>query len=708
MAEIERAGTSPDIQNPLEDSQNEEMKKLIISRRDTFNAHRRSRMLQTKANIAYLVGYQNIQITNNTIVPLPQQYATSVVANLILPSVVNDIAISQKVPPMYDIVPAGTAEDDRATAKACQKILPFLQRVNKKDLHRSSVILWYDLDGVGWRKVWWNPKWKVTGFEEDGQPIYEGEVRVEHVPNNELIFDHRVKNLNNLDWIIHAKTVTVGFVRQHFGEEVADNLPKTNTNSSAAKGNDEFEVEIMSSFQNFQENVHPPSPKNETDKLVDEDKEVDYYEYWHKPSASLPQGAFSVMIGETIVMNVPFPIDEYPHNDLPIVPCVPIELSGIQAGSISRISQARPMQREYNKLRSLIMDNLDAMGNSVMMVPRTTQVEFKKVTNQPGNIIEYEGPLKPTREAGVPIPGALFGYIHEVKSGIEEIFAFHEPSKGQMPVGGPKSARGLEALQMADFTQLGPIIEALEESDQRVVHQMLTLAITNYSDKIVNIVGEDQQWTLQRLDKSQLQGKINVIIRRGSSTPYNREMEAQRAFQVWQSGLMGDPMDSNVRLHTLKQMDLGNIENILQVNAKDTNWAMREFLSSEQLLKKMPPISKGMSPEDISRLQETHIFLMPPNSFDNHQVHIHEHRMFIMDNYHKYMQLGSISDGDSSWMILMQAMIMHTNMHHQIVAENQANAMLQEATLEAFKKGKLPDQILMNKLNLDKGKEDSK
>ena len=64
-----------------------------------------------------------------------------------------------------------------------------------------------------------------------------------------------------------------------------------------------------------------------------------------------------------------------------------------------------------------------------------------------------------------------------------------------------------------------------------------------------------------------------MIVKRGSSTPYNRETESSRAFNIWQSGLLGDPFDPQVRLYTINQMQLGNVDNILQSNAKHISFA---------------------------------------------------------------------------------------------------------------------------------------
>ena len=695
----ERKGKEPELNAKQDLTEDQQQTVSIIEKRvKTFNEWRRSRMIQIKANIAYLCGKQNIIVSGGTIAPAPKEYETEVVCNLILPAVVNDIATAGKVPANYDVVPAGTDQDDKATALACQKILPYLKRINGENLSRDSVILWYDLDGVGWRKVYWDPFDSVQSMNPpeghpnhnpeipEGEGVYQGEVRVECVPNTEVIFDHRARSLDNLEWVIHAKTITVGKVREMFGLEFASSIDENGFVEGGEKN--EFEVAVMGEFDSMASALSPNLPNNDSSTdYLDDDRMVPYYEYWQRPTRNMPTGMYAVYCGGKLAQEQPYPVDQYPHKQLPLIPTSPISLKGIQAGSISRISQARSLQREYNKLRSLLLDNLDAMGNSVIMASRDSELEVSRMSNSAANVVFYSGPFKPTREGGVAPPGQIYAYMNEVKRGINEIFAFHEPTKGQMPIGGPKSAKGLETLMSADFTQLGPMIEALEDSDQKVVYQMLTLALANYGPRNINIVGEDHAWTLLEINPQELKGKINVIVKRGSSTPYNRETESSRAFDVWQSGLLGDPMDPQVRLYTIKQMQLGNVENVLQNNAKHISFANNEFLTAEKLLEQMPPVADQMAPEEAMSFVEQYVFLPPANDFDDHHAHINEHTDFIMSRYWKYVQQGPI------YQVLLQTMLQHNNLHKQMITQQQQAAQLADIEAESFKKGNTMAQL---------------
>jgi hypothetical protein len=685
--------------NPEMSPADKQMADLIDKKVTSFNDFRRAASIEIRANIAYLCGFQNIQILNNQIQQLPESYQTPVVANRILPAVVNDIATASRAMPKFDIVPTSTDEADKATAKACDKILPYLQRINGQDFSRKACVLWYDIAGIGWRKVWWDQYYRVTGnntFPEDPNfdpsrppfdPDFQGEAIVEHIPNTEMVFDWRTKDLRRLEWVIHHKKITVGEVRKLYGQELAEKVGHDDIGNDYNPGS--FELDILSDFSTLTERIAPMTPSNggRTGQELLEDKLVDYYEFWHVRNKNMPLGAYAVKIGTEIAVNQPYPIETYPHGDLPFVPASPIPLSGVTVRSISRISQARPLQREYNRLRSMILDNIDAVGNSVIMVQRNSKINFKKIDNRAGNIIEYDGTFKPTREPGVPISSAIFAYMDEVKRSIDEVFSFPEPSRGIRPTG-VDSAKGLLALQDAAQQQFGPMIDGLDAADEKVVHQLLSLAVANYGTRLISVVGKDNAWTLEKIDSNELHGKFSVTVRMGSSMPTSKAVEADKTFALWQSGILGDPASPQVRNYVLKQMDVGGIDNILQLNSKHVAFAQKEFINAESIVQRIPS-TKGVPFEMIADDLAQNIFVPPPNVFDIHEVHIEEHTNFLLDKYWEY-----IGTGEVQWKILADAMLMHIQMHSNIISQTQAASGQQMTQMEAFQRGNTMEQIL--------------
>ena len=688
---------------------------IITKRIRTNRDKRRSMLLEVKANVSYLVGAQDIRLVGDNIVPLDKERAITSTANVILPAVQKDVAVGTMRPPIFDIVPAGTDADDKATAITCQKLFKFIQRRIGRDLKRGEVILWYDIAGVGWRKVYYDHNAIVLGVNpkaenEDGSPnpahipelrvgdaIVEGEIEIETIPPNQLIWDYRNTNLKKLPWIIHAKQVTNEYVLDTFGPDVSQALSgKFNAPGHESQFDQVIENRfqaILSGTDDTPQRTSTMAARPSTEVQLAADRFIDYYEYWQKPSKSSPAGMFAIMLGDQVVLHGPYPVDQYPHGELPFIPAAPLNIAGVMNGSISRISQARPLQRELNRLRSQIGENVDVMANAIIMAPRRAKLRHKTLDNGSGNIIEYDGPVgKPTREPGVPMSGQVFSYLAETKRAIDDIFAFHEPSRGQAPRN-IDSGKGILALQNADTVHMGPIVFALEEADEKVVYQALILAVANYAPgKLFNAVGTDYQWAVEELNQEQLRGKFNVIVKPHSSMPLDKDQEAQAAFDVWGSGLMGDPQDPDLRVWTMEQMHMGNIDNLLQKHSKHKNFARREFSSAVRNLKNIPQLPEQMTAEQTAAIMQQFTFIPPTNVFDDDKLHMIDHNEYLLDNWWPFKRTQN-----PLFFELLNNMVIHIQEHAtkiQKVAQMQHDLQLRDqmlikkATLEQITAGR--------------------
>ena len=725
----ERSKEKTEIQSQFimaDDPQAVHVGKIISDRKFSFNIHRRSVVNEITANVCYVVGYQNIEMVGDTIQQAEKRRTTDEIVNVILPAVQNDVATATASPAIFDVVPAGTDDDDRATAIAGDKILKVLQRKIGRDFKRGEAVLWWDISTIGWRKIFWDANDTVIGVNpepvnedgseniahnpnlEVGEAIMRGEVQIECIPTNQLIYDFRETNLNKLKWIIHSKRVTANWVVDRFGSEIYDKL-KSQFATAREGGESEFEVGLTKRFNSLVSGIAGNSttftPKMDVSSRMklESDEQIDYFEYWEKPSKSMPTGVYAVMLGTQVVMHAPYPSEMYPHGELPFVPAAPMNIVGVSNGSISRISQARPLQRKLNELASQIDENIDIMGNAIIMAPKSAKLRHRTLDNGAGNIIEYDGPVgKPTREPGVPMNSQVFSYLNDKKLAIDALFAFHHASQGMAPRN-IDSGKGLERLANADTRQLGPIVEAFEEADQRVAYQALTLALANYeNERMVNVVGSDYDWTVMKIDRQQLQGKLNVIVRRHSSMPIDKEAEKVQAFQAWQSGVLGDPQDPELRVWTLEQMHMGNTSVLMQKHSKQKNFAAKEFLTAEENLKNVN-MPEGADPQQVAQIIEQYLYIPHVNNFDDHSVHIQVHSEYLLSNFWK-----AKSTGNPLFIELINRMNMHIGEHQMVIQQRQEAAYQKQLQHEMLVKGKTMEQIQLSKMNFnEKGEPDN-
>jgi hypothetical protein len=310
--------------------------------------------------------------------------------------------------------------------------------------------------------------------------------------------------------------------------------------------------------------------------------------------------------------------------------------------------------------------------------------------NHVANVITYDGITKPHREPGVQVPSAIFAFVEKLEQMMDEIFAFHEPSRGLRPTG-VDSAKGLQLLQDADMTQIAPVIKALDDGDERIVYQALALQMANYGQRTIAIAGDDNEWLHYDIDSKEFLGHISVSVRTGSSLPLNRAVEADKTFNLYQSGLLGPLQDPTVMHYVLNRMDLGNIDLITQKNAKQVNMARKEFAIAMQMAKEMPPIPEGANAEEIEQWITPYIYVPTITPLDNHGIHIQEHSEDILNVYYEF----SMPTASPALQITLAGMMDHRQMHMDMAQQTAMMVRSQAMEAAAYEKGNTENQILL-------------
>ncbi len=664
---------------------------IIKTKVKSFNPFRKRNVPEWTINMSYLTGNQHIQIAGGHLQRIPNLPGHTVTANKLGPAVQNDIALGTKNRTKFDIMPAGTDTDDKATAIAGQQVLDYLRRKTDFDKQREQLITWYDIANVSWRKVTWNPKSEITGInpappDENHNPelpvglIWQGDVQSEVVPTNELIWDWRVP-LDKQKWIIHARPMTLGEIINIYGVEKASKIPASSLFIRDANKN-EFEIKIFNEFMSeFSGSTSATTVTPDEGEVNDKDKLIDVYEFWHIRDDTVPEGMFAVMAGlddGVMLENKPYPIETYPHGELVFTPYAPLNAHKNVIGTSSRVTQARPLQREYNTLRTQILENTESLGNGLWMAPREAKLDFRRIDNGVAVIVEYDGRFKPSREPGISVSGGLFAHLELIKDDINEVFAFHSASKGKQPKGGPRSGVGLALLQEKDVTQNAPIIREFEKKDEIAVYQMLSVAFANYGDRLLPIIGDDNSWTMFRINTKDMNGKINVVAQSGSSLPFSKAVQIDTTFQLLQLGLI-NTQDPAILRKVLGVMDVGGLEDILRPQAKHTNYAKKEFLLAEQAyiqsggpekIQQIVGSLKGKQALEVAVEAVKQIVFVPQvQLFDRHDIHVIEHGEHLVDNHEKYQE--KYLSGDIGFLALDILMQEHFARHGEILQEQQ-------------------------------------
>lgn len=670
----------------------EAIKEIIRSRAKTFNPFRRDRITEWNANMAYLAGHQYIGMSGGALIS-GGKGPFSCTVNKIAPAVRNDVAMATKVPPKFDVVPDTTDANDRATAIAGEKMGGYLRRINNFDQQRSRIVIWYDIASIAFRKQYWDPFYKVIGHNPEpeqeghnpemapGAPIYQGEALSKHTPTNELIWDWR-QDTDRLTWIIHATPMNLSEIKIRYGEEAALKIPEGSYIDPAGSLENQFEMKIFNEFRHLQNEIAGDTVKPDIEEMGDNERQVMRYELWQVRDNNYPLGIYAVMFGledGVVLQNVPYPIEQYPHGEVPFTAYDMLVADKAVSGTASRISQARPLQDELNDIHSLIRENTAVMGGGLWKVPRDAKINIGRMDNGIGLFVEYDGPHPPHREAGVAVAGQLFLYAATIVEDLNDVFSFPQVSQGKRPQGGPKSGVGIALLQEGAQTQHSPIINEMDRKDERAMSQLLSIAFANYGQRNFNIIGKDNQWTLFEFDPKSYSNHFNVVVRSGSSMPISKAIEREMAMGLLQTGMF-NPQDPRVKKRFLEVIDIGGMDNLLKDDAKDVAFAKKEFqtpvMQYQQMTKQVQESGEGITEEIYEQILKQ-IFVPPPNTFDNHDVHIIEHGNDIKDKYFEY--LGS---GDPGMIIIANAMKLHWDIHSSILSQQQLQQAIMSGTIK--------------------------
>ena len=113
------------------------------------------------------------------------------------------------------------------------------------------------------------------------------------------------------------------------------------------------------------------------------------HEYWELPSSEYPRGRRITTCSDKVLLyaeDIGFGEQDDSPRELPFFPFCHINVPGRLIPTCV-VEQLIPVQREYNRSRSQIIENKNLVGNPMLIYP--TGALNEEPTNEPGQILEY-------------------------------------------------------------------------------------------------------------------------------------------------------------------------------------------------------------------------------------------------------------------------------------------------------------------------------
>jgi len=299
-----------------------------------------------------------------------------------------------------------------------------------------------------------------------------------------------------------------------------------------------------------------------------------------------PDGRHIVIVGENIPVeseeSLPYGLTRFPYARY-VNYILPREFFGI-----SEIEQIESPQKIFNKVVSFMLDIMVLTGNPIWKVPMSSGVDPDELVNRPGLVVEYDGE-EPKREAGIPITPDLFQIVDRAAVWFDRIAGQTDVTRG-IPTQGVTAARAIEDLQEAGMLRIKQQVRQLDAYMTECGQIYLELALNTYSaprvHRLTNKDGSykyfkfhienkddgtgklkksavyaefdpaaEGQWKAPR--EVPIKGKLDVRVRSGSSLPFQKADDEQKAFALFDRGIIDES-------EVLERLEYPNREAVLE------------------------------------------------------------------------------------------------------------------------------------------------
>jgi hypothetical protein len=354
-----------------------------------------------------------------------------------------------------------------------------------------------------------------------------GEISAKSVDPYDVFVDPNATSFDNAEYLIYRTKLSLNIIKNKYdnGKSVVSDLEYFND-------------------ENSRETPTKNGRKESTIATV--------YEEWTRVPEGMRLRVFASGLLLEEKMN-PFEL----NTRFPFIGFFNYKLTG-ELWGYSELANLEPLQKEQNKIRSLIVDNLQTTANNVWIVDSTAGIEKGQITSKPGQVI-YKSPNgKVERVQGSSLPTALYEQLSQIQSSMEYTSGIFPISFGVSP-GSVTAGTSLSILTENAQTRIRGKLRSFEDGLSELGEWFVSLIRQFYTEpRVIKLTG-DEGFTFQTFDNSSLRQEqeeldeegnvvnkttllvefdINVIP--GSSLRVNRSARYQQAMEMYNAGAL-DP-----------------------------------------------------------------------------------------------------------------------------------------------------------------------
>jgi hypothetical protein len=404
----------------------------------------------------------------------------------------------------------------------------------------------------------------------EGVPLYSGDIVYKVLSPFDVVFDP-TKSDNNHDWQL-ARSFKNKYDLAAKYPELADKIKKLKTKN-----------DINTSRISM--------------TAYDETTDVPVYEFYHKPTESLPKGRYVMYLDEDVVLEDTVLI----YKNLPIFRIASRNIIGTPF-SYTAMFDLLPIQDAVNSLYSTIMTNQTTFGVQNVYVERGSDVQVEQISDGLNFIQGNPGFNPPVPLNLTNTPAEIFNFVKQLEQVMETISGVNSVARGN-PESQLKSGNALALIQSQALQFISSLqqsyIQLIEDVGTNTVELLKTFAKT---PRVAAIAGKSNTTYMKEFTSDDLSSITRVIVDAGNALAQTTAGRVEMASQMMQMGIITTPEQyiSVINTGKLETMTEGQNKELLLVRAE-----------RERLVDGSTPVVAVLT--------------------DAHSLHIREHKAVLAD-----------------------------------------------------------------------------
>lgn len=521
------------------------------------------------------------------------------VFNHIAPTVDARLAKLEKIRPALTVRAFSDEDGDLKAARLATGVLAYAQERIRFAETVSKTTVWSEVCGSAFYKVTWDEKGgRQVAVDEQGLPVYEGEVSVVAVPPFEVFPDRlTAEDISDLTSIIHARIVSVDEIYERFGVEVqgCDIAELTLTGYSEPSAG---KLPLQSV------GASAPAPVQNGVVLI---------ERYQRPSGEYPEGRLEIVAGGKLLYTgaLPYRNGERSERTFPFVKQDCMRIPGAFFGN-SIVDRLIPVQRAYNAVRNRKHEFLNRISMGVLTV-EDGSVDTDELAEEgllPGKVLVYrQGGKAPEMLDCGSVPPEFAAEEEWLEKEFALISGVSELAESSTPMR-VTSATGLQLLLSQDESRLASTVGSIERAMKEVGKQLLRLYREFAgSARLMTMTGENKKTQVYYFNAAELSGDIRFETQE-AATP---EEKKATLLKLYEAGLLTDEngsLSQENKNRILEAFGFGSYEN-----------------------------ARDISPLHVAKAGEENIEMkageVSVDEYDDHALHITEHTRFLLSSEFK-------------------------------------------------------------------------